>query len=118
MTYDERMVRQANADREAADLPMFRQSDPETSRSAAEAIAPHVTELQHRVLDVIRRRGPSTAKELEQLPDFEGWGFSTVRKRVSELATPKSEGGLGLLVEVGVRERSTIYELAERAKRQ
>jgi hypothetical protein len=52
-----------------------------------------------------------TAREAEQLPEFESYGFSTIRKRISELATA------GLLESCGVdnagRAPCTIYRLKE-----
>jgi hypothetical protein len=116
--YDEQKAKQLHADQQAADLPMFRSSDPETSREAAARVAPHVSTLQARVLSAFRAHGPMTAKELEELPELADLGFSTARKRCSELAKKKEDGGPALLVSVGSRSGATIYELAERAQRQ
>jgi hypothetical protein len=51
-----------------------------------------------------------SAREAEKLPEFAAYGFSTVRKRISELAQ------LGLLLPSGVDESagrtgSRIYEI-------
>ena len=69
---------------------LHRATDPETSVAAAERILSRLSGLQKEVLRAIRRlhnqtgKG-ATAKEIERLPDFAGYGFSTVRKRISEL---------------------------------
>lgn len=64
---------------------MVRRSDPPTSALAAEAVAPNLTELQEKVLEAYRVHGPMTAKQVEQLPELKHLGFSTSRKRCSEL---------------------------------
>lgn len=110
--YDPQKAAQQHADREAADLPMFRQSDPETSRDAAARVLPHLSELQARVRLAFQTHGALTAKEAEQLPEFADLGFSTVRKRISELVK------LEVLASAGVRDGSTVYQLAGRAQRQ
>lgn len=106
--YDGPTVAQQRANREAADLPMFRSSDPETSREAAAKVAPHVTKLQARVLDAFRKHGPMCAKRAERLAEFSDLGFSTVRKRISELHQA------GHLVRSGVRDGGTVYAVADR----
>ena len=64
---------------------MARRDDPDTSKAAAIAVSDRLTELQARVLAAFQRHGRLTAKELEQLPEMEDLGFSTARKRCSEL---------------------------------
>ena len=65
--------------------PAARATDPETSREAAAAVQGSLGELQRRVLAVYQMAGPMTAKEAEALDCFADLGFSTVRKRCSEL---------------------------------
>jgi hypothetical protein len=87
------------------DLPMFvteirtlaRPGDPDTSKQAALAISDRLTELQQQVYQTFVAAGPMTAKECEDLPEYETWGFSTVRKRCSELLAR------GWLVRTGVK---------------
>lgn len=70
------------------DMPLWgmsRRTDPQTSRAAALAILPGLNELQRRVLEAYADLGAMTAKECEALPRFRDLGFSTVRKRASEL---------------------------------
>lgn len=92
-----------------ADLPLFsmvRRSDPPTSALAAEAIASNLTALQTAVLTAYRVHGPMTAKQVEQLPEFEHLGFSTCRKRISECAR------LGKLEPTGaVVDRCAVYRV-------
>lgn len=84
--------RQEEMAREQRDLPLFtqvrtmaRRADPETAKEAAVGIADHLPHLQRRVLTAFVEHGAMTAKAAERLPEFKGLGFSTVRKRVSEL---------------------------------
>lgn len=91
--------------------PMVRAEDPGTSREAAAVVAPSLGKIQGLVLEVFRGRGPMTARVAETLPEFEGYGFSTIRKRISELHRG------GFLVAVGVdrsgRAPATIYGVRE-----
>lgn len=64
---------------------MTHRDDPHTSAEAAAVIAPHRTELHARVLAAFKAHGPMTDGELEALPEFHGYGPSTIRKRRSEL---------------------------------
>lgn len=64
---------------------MVRHPDHETSLAAARGLLPHLTELQERVLDAFRTRGPMTDEFCEQLHQFSDCAPSTVRKRRSEL---------------------------------
>jgi hypothetical protein len=68
------------------DLPLFayvpyvRHS--ETSRAAADAMAPHVTPLQQKVMDFLREHGPATDEEMQAgIP----MGANTQRPRRVEL---------------------------------
>lgn len=59
--------------------------DRPTSLAAADRIAPHLSELQRRVLAAFVDLGPMTDYELEELKRFEGMSPSTIRKRRGEL---------------------------------
>ncbi len=65
--------------------PLARRHDPLTSHAAADCIAPKLSQLQAEVLSAYRRHGPMSARVAERLPEFASYGFSTVRKRISEL---------------------------------
>jgi hypothetical protein len=88
-----------------SELPLFvtetrtlaRPNDPATSHEAALAISDTLSQLQQRVYQTFVAAGPMTAKECEDLPEYETWGFSTVRKRCSELLAR------GWLVRTGVK---------------
>lgn len=64
---------------------LHRKNDPQTSQQAAAKLLPTLSERQALVLDAFRERGPMTSKEAEQLPRFSTWGYSSVRKRATEL---------------------------------
>lgn len=90
------------------ELPLFaaaRASDPDTSHEAAERITGKLSQLQQRVLTAFATFGKvgATARDVEQLPIFADCGFSTVRKRVSELADA------GRLAPIGKRDGLTVY---------
>lgn len=88
--------------------PMARKSDPDTSHEAAGTVCANLGQLQRRVLTAFQQRGPMTAKECEALPCFADLGFSTVRKRASELAAA------GLLEPTGEkRGRCFVLRVAE-----
>jgi hypothetical protein len=93
---------------------MFRRSDPLTSRSAAAVVLPSLNRLQVAVLEAYRAHGPMSARQAERLEEFSDYGFSTVRKRISELHQA------GLLVEAGLdhsgRAPCRIYELAREGR--
>ncbi len=93
------------------DRPLARDSDPMTSRKAAAVIAGELGKIQRLVLDVYRARGQMTAREAERLDEFADYGFSTIRKRISELYHG------GYLKRVGVdktkRSPATIYAVNE-----
>jgi hypothetical protein len=59
--------------------------DHDTSIGAARTVLPHLTQLQHRVLDAFRFNGAMNDEQLEQLPCFRDCSPSTIRKRRSEL---------------------------------
>ena len=89
---------------------MVRKHDPETSELAAEAVAPRISALQAEVLERIKYlRQPTSARQLEA--SFPEYGFSTIRKRVSELHK------MGLLIADGTETESgkspcTVYRAA------
>ena len=66
--------------------PAVRRRDPATSAAAAAYVRRRLTEIQRAVLTAYRNRGALSARQAERLPELASWGFSTVRKRVSELA--------------------------------
>lgn len=92
--------------------PMVRTGDPSTSAAAAEQIKAKLGQLQRRVLQAYREHHRLSARQAERLPEFARYGFSTIRKRISELAAA------GLIVEDGVEDEhgpsaSTVYALSE-----
>ena len=97
----------ADTHRQSGDLPLFRATDPATSRAAAASIALHLTELQGQVLDALRAcPDGATGAELERLPRFAHCAPSTVRKRLTDLHR------LGLAQRTGaIREGCAIYEV-------
>lgn len=95
--------------REAVDLPsaerpdisgMVHRDDPATSIDAAHVIERKRTELHERVITAFRDHGAMTDEDLELLPEFHGFGPSTIRKRRSELVQAR------VLVAVGERRNS------------
>ena len=83
-----------------------------TSAAAAEQIKAKLGQLQRRVLQAYREHHRLSARQAERLPEFARYGFSTIRKRISELAAA------GLIVEDGVEDEhgpsaSTVYALSE-----
>jgi len=88
---------------------MARRSDPDTSKQAAVALVDQLPRLQQRVYAAFVAHGPMTAKQAEQLEEFEGYGFSTVRKRISELHRA------GVLRYTGrIAAGCSVYEAAQR----
>ncbi len=89
--------------------PMARTEDPPTSHEAAGVIEASLGKIQREVLDAYARCGPMTARTAERLPEFEQYGFATIRKRISELWHG------GYLVDGGVdrsrRAPATIYRV-------
>jgi hypothetical protein len=85
--------------------PLARSKDPATSKAAAIEIADKLPEYQRLVLSAYTTYGAMTAGQAENLPCFkETLGFSTVRKRVSELQQR------GFLYDTGRRiKNSTVY---------
>lgn len=90
---------------------MARKTDPGTSHAAAGVVAPHLGKIQRLVLRVYADVGPMTARDAERRDEFDGYGFSTIRKRISELARS------GHLTTVGVdttgRAPATIYAVPD-----
>lgn len=93
--------------------PMARATDPGTSHGAADTVRPTLGKIQRLVLRTYIARGPMTARAAERLDEFSSYGFSTIRKRISELAAER------WLREVGVdksgRAPATIYAAAGKA---
>ena len=67
------------------DAPRARTTDPATSHAAADVVRPRIGSIQRQVLNAFHRLGPMTARTAERLPIFDAYGFSTIRKRISEL---------------------------------
>jgi hypothetical protein len=82
-----------------------RATDPETSHEAAARITTKLSRLQARVLVAVAAFGEhgATAREVETLDAFADCGPSTVRKRLSELATAEQ------LQTAGKRDGMTVY---------
>jgi len=64
---------------------MVRRNDGATSRAAALAVEPRLSELQADIMAALRHHGPLTDEELERLPEFRMYAPSTVRKRRTDL---------------------------------
>lgn len=79
-----------------------RQRHSATSCAAAEAITPHLSRLQQRVLEFIRERGPLTDNEGIA---WSGIGASTYRPRRIELVRK------GLVVACGERDGSQTWRV-------
>jgi hypothetical protein len=72
------------------DAPTHRNIDNRFSREAGEAIKPKIGVIQWAVIAAYRAHGPMRARDCETLPELDKrqrgkWGYSTVRKRISEL---------------------------------
>ena len=96
------------------DLPLFRamarRADPDTSHAAAAVVRPELGRIQTAVLAAFSELGPMTARSAERLERFGDYGFSTIRKRISELA---AEGFLQVAgTDRSGRAPATIYEVA------
>jgi hypothetical protein len=89
---------------------MARSSDPSTSHEAAEAVRPQLGKIHALVIEVYHSVGAMSAREAERRPEFGDYGFSTIRKRISELAN------MGVLEAVGEESRTgktpaTVYQI-------
>ena len=92
-----------------ATAPMSRRTDPSTSSRAAAAVRPVLGKIQLLVLAAYAQHGPMSARQAERLPDFEDYGFSTIRKRISELSVAGFLAGTG--VDTDGKAPATSYEL-------
>lgn len=96
----------------AARQPRVRRTDPSTSEAAARVLEGSLGDIHRAVLRVFQLEGePISARQAERAVSLQAYGFSTVRKRVSELAAA------GMLVAVGTETESgrtpaTTYQLA------
>ena len=91
---------------------MARRTDPATSKATAVGTAEIVTTLQLRVFKAFQQHGAMSAKQAEKLPEFGDLGFSTVRKRCSELAA------IGWLRDTGeVEDGCTVYACSREGNR-
>lgn len=86
-------------------LPAVRRDDHITSLAASRQLAGHVSALQAQVLAAFERLGGLTDAELEDLPEFAGFGPSTIRKRRSELYYAKR------LCTAGIRANDRGYDM-------
>ena len=66
-------------------VPKSHKNDPVTSVAAAVALQPRLSKLHQQVMRAIRDHGPLIDTELEELPQFDRYAPSTLRKRRSEL---------------------------------
>ena len=66
-------------------VPKSHKNDPVTSVAAAVALQPRLSRLHKQVMAALKAHGPMIDTELEELPQFRGYGPSTLRKRRSEL---------------------------------
>lgn len=86
---------------------------PRPPNLAAAGVRRKVTQLHERVIEAYRQHGEMSARQVEALPEFAGMGFSTIRKRVSELASVE----MAFLLEAGRKEQetgrtpATVYQL-------
>jgi len=65
---------------------MVRRNDPNTSHEAAQGVVRrNISNLQREVMEAFEAKGPMTDSELEELPQFVRYAYSTVRKRRTEL---------------------------------
>lgn len=64
---------------------MVRRGDHATSRAAALAVEPRLSELQADIMRALEHHGALTDEELERLPEFSRLAPSTVRKRRTDL---------------------------------
>jgi hypothetical protein len=88
--------------------PGYRRRDPKTSKDAAAAVKPITGNLRAQILDVLRGAPEGlTDGELERRAEFMHYGFSTVRKRRSELYK------MGFLAPVGTRDGMTVWVRTE-----
>ena len=101
-----------------AELPVVRPStrrlDPPTSAMAGDAIREHLSEIQTTIVHFYADGKERSARQLERDPTFARWGFSTVRKRVSELAAAGWLEPCGVETTCGTTP-STVYRLTVEA---
>ncbi len=89
------------------DAPTHRNIDNRFSREAGQAVKTKIGSIQWAVIGAYRDHGPMRARDCETLPELGRWGYSTVRKRISEL------GRAGILEYVPGTEDAT-YQLNEK----
>lgn len=94
---------------------MVRRNDLDTSYAAAEHVIPRRNQLQLRLLEAITTYGAMTDQQLEDLPEFRRYAYSTVRKRRTELYQRHELVITGETINSrGVRMK--IWDLTERAQ--
>lgn len=94
---------------------MVRKGDHFTCYLAAKAISKTASKLHEQITEEVYTRGPMTDQELEDIPRFSHYAYSSVRKRRTELVQ-----GLKL-VRVGHRKNNRgqlmqVWDLAGRAQ--
>ena len=78
-------LRQCSLFEESDVTGMIHRGDPDTSTEAAIGLLPRLGALHERVAAALESEGPMDDERLEQLPQFQRYGPSTIRKRRSEL---------------------------------
>lgn len=76
---------------------MVRRNDHDTSVEAAAAVEPKLSKLQSEVLQAVNRNPGCSDYDLENLPQFLHYSYSTIRKRRTELSQK------GLLETIGTK---------------
>lgn len=92
---------------------MVRETGSIASQRAAVDVLPKLSKLERRIMELLATVGPQmqpeglTDRELETMREFARYGPSTVRRRRTTLFQQ------GRLVENGVRDKLTIWRVAE-----
>lgn len=86
---------------------MVRIPDHSTSVDAAAHLLPKLNDLQIKVLSAIRAQPEICDTELEELPQFDGYGPSTIRKRRSELCQQERVVVVGVKRNANGRKQNT-----------
>lgn len=94
--------------------PASRRLDPPTSAIAGDEIREHLSEIQAAIVYYLSDGKEASARQIERYPAFTRWGFSTVRKRVSELASAGWLESCGVETKSGTKP-STVYRLTVEA---
>lgn len=95
-------------------LGTIRERDSETSLSAALALMPRLSLMQAAVVAAFDKHGPMTDEQLEQLPEFREYKYSTARKRRTELVTKGLLASCGKAMNESGSAKMTLWDLTER----